>query len=131
MRVAGAVARFGPAAVPTVVALLKSPDGEKRKLGGRNSKRERTANSGTPVEVAELRGSEKWDRDLCGYVARNGEGSSRQVKRVRSSAMPTNGDAERLIPSRTFRSGIHHRLPHTKILSCMPSLLRQNESASI
>ena len=33
MRVAGAVARFGPAAVPTVVALLKSPDGEKRKLG--------------------------------------------------------------------------------------------------
>jgi hypothetical protein len=33
MRVAGAVARFGPAAVPTVVALLKSPDGEKRKFG--------------------------------------------------------------------------------------------------
>ena len=32
MRVAGAVARFGPAAVPTVVALL-TPDGEKRKLG--------------------------------------------------------------------------------------------------
>ena len=33
MRVAGAVARFGLAAVPTVVALLESPDGEKRKLG--------------------------------------------------------------------------------------------------
>lgn len=33
MRVAGAVARFGPAAAPAIVALLKSPDGEKRKLG--------------------------------------------------------------------------------------------------
>jgi hypothetical protein len=33
MRVAGAVARFGLAAVPAVVALLESPDGEKRKLG--------------------------------------------------------------------------------------------------
>lgn len=33
MRVAGAVARFGPAAAPAVLALLKSPDGEKRKLG--------------------------------------------------------------------------------------------------
>jgi hypothetical protein len=33
MRVAGAVARFGPAASPAIVALLKSPDGEKRKLG--------------------------------------------------------------------------------------------------
>ena len=33
MRVAGAVAQFGSAAAPTVLALLKSPDGEKRKLG--------------------------------------------------------------------------------------------------
>ena len=33
MRVAGAVARFGPDAAPAIVALLKSPDGEKRKLG--------------------------------------------------------------------------------------------------
>jgi hypothetical protein len=33
MRVAGAVARFGPAASPAIVALLKSPDDEKRKLG--------------------------------------------------------------------------------------------------
>jgi hypothetical protein len=33
MRVAGAVARFGPAAAPAIVALLKSPDDEKRKLG--------------------------------------------------------------------------------------------------
>jgi hypothetical protein len=33
MRVAGAVARLGPAAAPAIVALLKSPDGEKRKLG--------------------------------------------------------------------------------------------------
>jgi hypothetical protein len=33
MRVAGAVARFGPAAAPAIVALLKAPDGEKRKLG--------------------------------------------------------------------------------------------------
>ena len=33
MRVAGAVARFGPAAAPAIMALLKSPDGEKRKLG--------------------------------------------------------------------------------------------------
>jgi hypothetical protein len=33
MRVAGAVARFGPVAAPAIVALLKSPDGEKRKLG--------------------------------------------------------------------------------------------------
>ncbi len=33
MRVAGAVARFGPAAAPAIVALLESPDGEKRKLG--------------------------------------------------------------------------------------------------
>jgi hypothetical protein len=33
MRVAGAVARFGPAAGPAIVELLKSPDGEKRKLG--------------------------------------------------------------------------------------------------
>lgn len=32
MRVAGAVARFGPAAAPAVVALLKSPDDEARKL---------------------------------------------------------------------------------------------------
>jgi hypothetical protein len=32
MRVAGAVARFGPAAAPAVVALLKSSDHEKRKL---------------------------------------------------------------------------------------------------
>ena len=32
MRVAGAVARFGPAAAPVVVALLKSSDDEKRKL---------------------------------------------------------------------------------------------------
>jgi hypothetical protein len=32
MRVAGAVAQFGSAAAPTVLALLKSPDGEKRKL---------------------------------------------------------------------------------------------------
>ena len=32
MRVAGAVARFGPAAAPAIVALLKSPDHEKRKL---------------------------------------------------------------------------------------------------
>jgi len=32
MRVAGAVARFGPAAASAVVALLKSPDDEKRKL---------------------------------------------------------------------------------------------------
>jgi hypothetical protein len=36
MRVAGAVARFGPAAAPEIVALLKSPDGEKRKLGVAN-----------------------------------------------------------------------------------------------
>jgi hypothetical protein len=33
MRVAGAVARLGPAAAPAIVVLLKSPDGEKRKLG--------------------------------------------------------------------------------------------------
>ena len=33
MRVAGAVARFGPAAAPAIVALLKSPDDEKRKFG--------------------------------------------------------------------------------------------------
>jgi hypothetical protein len=33
MRVAGAVARFGPDAAPAIVALLNSPDGEKRKLG--------------------------------------------------------------------------------------------------
>ena len=33
MRVAGAVARFGPDAAPVIVALLKSPDDEKRKLG--------------------------------------------------------------------------------------------------
>jgi hypothetical protein len=33
MRVAGAVARFGPTASPAIAALLKSPDGEKRKLG--------------------------------------------------------------------------------------------------
>jgi hypothetical protein len=33
MRVAGAVARFGPDAAPAIVALLKSTDGEKRKLG--------------------------------------------------------------------------------------------------
>lgn len=33
MRVAGAVARFGPAAAPTIVALLESSDDEKRKLG--------------------------------------------------------------------------------------------------
>jgi hypothetical protein len=33
MRVAGAVAHFGPGAAPTIVDLLKSPDGEKRKLG--------------------------------------------------------------------------------------------------
>ena len=32
MRVAGAVARFGPAAAPAVAALLKSSDDEKRKL---------------------------------------------------------------------------------------------------
>jgi len=33
MRVAGAVAHFGPGAASTVVDLLESPDGEKRKLG--------------------------------------------------------------------------------------------------
>ena len=33
MRVAGAVARFGPAAAPAIVTLLKSPNDEKRKLG--------------------------------------------------------------------------------------------------
>jgi hypothetical protein len=33
MRVAGAVARFGPAAAPAIMALLKSPDDEKRKFG--------------------------------------------------------------------------------------------------
>jgi hypothetical protein len=33
MRVAGAVARFGPAVAPAIVELLKSQDGEKRKLG--------------------------------------------------------------------------------------------------
>ena len=33
MRVAGAVARFGPDAAPAIAALLKSPDGERRKLG--------------------------------------------------------------------------------------------------
>jgi hypothetical protein len=33
MRVAGAVARFGPDAAPAIAALLKSLDGEERKLG--------------------------------------------------------------------------------------------------
>jgi hypothetical protein len=33
MRVAGAVARFGPAAAPAITELLKSEDDEKRKLG--------------------------------------------------------------------------------------------------
>jgi hypothetical protein len=33
MRVAGAIARLGPAASPAIVGLLKSPDGERRKLG--------------------------------------------------------------------------------------------------
>lgn len=33
MRVAGAIAEFGPGAAPAVTELVKSPDGERRKLG--------------------------------------------------------------------------------------------------
>jgi hypothetical protein len=62
MRVAGAVARFGPAAAPAIVELLKSQDGEKRKLGVA------ILGEGALPIVAELLKSQKsLLRPICGF----------------------------------------------------------------
>jgi hypothetical protein len=80
MRVAGAVAQFGPAAAPAIAALLKSADGEERKLGVAILSENALPIASNLLKSRNCGGSEKWNRNPRRYVARSGEGASRHVK---------------------------------------------------